>query len=113
VGDKPQIGQQIETFIVSILKKKKMKIKCGTGGEEKRAKEGLSKLVKVALFVNERRDTLGRSQMTKYASSDILDLIQYSIRSKACQGKLVSLSKEEVGNEFKKACDALHAFPSS
>jgi len=109
VGDKPQIGQQIETFIVFVLKKKKMKIKCGTGGEEKRDKKG----VKVALFVNERRDTLGRSQMTKYASSDILDLIQYSIRSKACQGKLVSLSKEEVGNEFKKACDALHAFPSS
>ena len=88
-----------------------MKIKCGTGGEEKRAKEGLSKLVKVALFVNERCDTLGRSQMTKYASSDILDLIQYSIRSKACQGKLMSLSKEEVGNEFKKSCDVLHAFP--
>ena len=94
---KPSIDAQIESFIVFFLNKHRVQYKDGTGREDKRAQEGLSKLVKTALFVNNRRATLGRSHVSKYLSSDILESIKHSIQAKACQSKLVSLTKEEVG----------------
>ena len=69
--------------------------------------------VKIALLVNGRRSTIGRDQITRNKSSEILELIQHTIRANACQAKLGTMTREEVSNEFKKVCKTYRAFPSA
>ena len=61
-GQKPSILNQIEAFVVQFLNKEGVQYKGGTGGEEKRAMDGLSSVVKLVHFLHEHRDTLGRKQ---------------------------------------------------
>ena len=82
-GQKPRILNQIEAFVVQFLNTEGVQYKGGTGGEEKRAMDGLLSVVKLVHFLHEHRNTLGRKQSLKYQSSTILTSIQDCISSKA------------------------------
>ncbi len=90
---KPSIHDQVEAVLVNFLLLASLGYQKGSGGKEVRAKKAMSLAIQVIAFAHKHRDTLSRSQQTRFTSSTLLRDSISVVCTKVCQGKTLPYQK--------------------